>query len=370
MGRICTSGNPDTTQHGWRAALFIVLGVLFTTSVSGASRYNLAADYKPGERFMSIRLLGTLSIPDNPVSSIRVDELSGLAWDEDEQILYALSNRGKLFHLKPVFRDGQLQDVKVKAAFRLRTHWGRKLKKKHRDAEGLSLENGDNGKKGDSKLLISFERSPRIAWFNNKGYQEGSLTLPAPLNDATKYESKNHGLESVTINPKFGTITAPEVPLPGTRGTRLYSLSGKQWQIPDFPIPENAIVGMESIPDGDLLLLERAFSSVFSPVVISLHKIHLSEDCRISPGKKATKTCSDKTIAIFSSTKGWNVDNFEGLTRHRGNRYFIVSDNNRFWMQRTLLSYFEVLPEDQAAASESQADFPKDSSISEEIQSD
>ena len=365
MGDTCTGRNPNRAWRYWRSALLITLGILVTTAVSGASRYNLAADYKAGERFMSIRLLGTLSIPDDPVDSIRVDELSGLAWDEDEQILYALSNRGKLFHLKPTFSHGQLQDVRVKAAFRLRTHWGKKLKKKRRDAEGLSLANGNNGKKGDSRLLISFERIPRIAWFNNKGYQEDSLALPPPLNDVTQYESKNHGLESVTINPKYGIITAPEIPLPGTSGTRLYSLSGKQWQIPDFPIPDNAIVGMESTPNGDLLLLERAFSSVFSPVVISLHKIHLADDCQVSSGKKSTKTCSEQTIAIFSSTKGWNVDNFEGLTHHRKNRYFIVSDNNRFWMQRTLLSYFEVLPESQTAANKSQAGSPGDTTFSE-----
>ena len=38
------------------------------------------------------------------------------------------------------------------------------------------------------------------------------------------------------------------------------------------------------------------------------------------------------------------MDNYEGLTRHTGNRYFMISDDNESFMQQTLLVYFEVLP--------------------------
>jgi hypothetical protein len=34
---------------------------------------------------------------------------------------------------------------------------------------------------------------------------------------------------------------------------------------------------------------------------------------------------------------------FEGLTRHRGQRFFMVSDDNRRTLQSTLLVYFELL---------------------------
>ncbi len=331
-------------KKAWPGQWYWLFAALSATSVYAATPVSLSAEHAVGERYMDIRLLGTVEIPDDPVGSIRVDEMSGLAWDEDEQLLYALSNRGKLFHLKPVFEDGKLVDTKVVAAFKLRNRYGKKLKKPYRDTEGLDTQYANNGKRGDSVLLISFEREPKIAQFDNRGYEIERLPLPAPLNDADRYDTTNHGLEAVTVHPQLGIITAPEVPLRGSEGVRLYSLDGKQWRIPAFPVADNAIVGMETMPDGDLLLLERAFSSMLSPIIISLHKITLDDACRTDTGKNANARCASRPVAIMSSSKGWELDNFEGLARHRGNHYFIVSDNNRFWLQRTLLSYIEVLP--------------------------
>ena len=317
-------------------------------SSPAARRFNLSASHNVGERYMDIRLLGTVRIPDDPVNGIRVDELSGLAWDEDEGLLYALSNRGKLFHLKPRFENGRLIDARVVAAFRLRTRYGKKLKRPHRDSEGLDVVNADNGKRGDTELLISFERKPKIARFDTRGHEIEALPLPPPLDNAKRYDSDNHGLESVVSHPKYGIITAPEIPLRGSAGVTLYTLDGKQWRIPPFPIADNAIVGMETLPNGDLLLLERAFSSVLSPIVISLHRVTLDDTCRSDGHGKPTHLCNSRPVAILSSANDWNLDNFEGLAHHRGRRYFMVSDNNRFWLQRTLLSYFEVLPPEAA----------------------
>ncbi len=333
----------------FKAVIALLLALLLCTTVSGASRYKLGSEYTAGEQFMSIRLLGTLSIPDDAVNSIKVNELSGLAWDEDEQLLYALSNRGKLYHLKPEFHEGLLVNVRVIAAFKLRNRYGKKLKKPFRDAEGLALQQGSNGKKGDSRLLISFERKPRVAVFDNNGHELKQLPLPRPLNDTASYESDNHGLEALTVHPQFGVITTPEIPLPATKGTTLYNLAGKQWAISRFPVPDNAIVGMETMPDGALLLLERSFSSIFSPIVISLHKVQLGDECLQTPARKPHKVCQTEPLGIFSSSEGWDIDNFEGLAHHQGNRYFMVSDNNRFWLQRTLLSYFEVMPHVESA---------------------
>lgn len=324
--------------------VMVALGLGNTASIGAATRFSLSAKHAVGERYMDIRLLGTVEIPDDPVDSIQVDELSGLAWDEDEQLLYALSNRGKLFHLKPVFKDGKLVDAKVVAAFKLRTRYGKKLKKPDRDSEGLSAQYTNNGKQGDSVLLISFEREPKIARFDNRGYEIERLPLPEPLNDADRYDTTNHGLEAVTVHPQLGIITTPEVPLRGDSKIKLYGLDGKQWQIPRFPVADNAIVGMETMPDGALLLLERAFSSMLAPIIISLHKVELDDACRVDTAKSDNHLCASRPIAILSSSNGWDLDNFEGLARYQGNRYFMVSDNNRFWLQRTLLSYIEVLP--------------------------
>jgi len=47
---------------------------------------------------------------------------------------------------------------------------------------------------------------------------------------------------------------------------------------------------------------------------------------------------------VLDNTKGWLLDNFEGLTQHQGRYFFMVSDNNDNRLQRTLLTYFEILP--------------------------
>jgi hypothetical protein len=49
----------------------------------------LSEEYPTGTSFMGIRLLGTLALSNASVNGIR---LSGLAWDEDEQTLYAPEN--------------------------------------------------------------------------------------------------------------------------------------------------------------------------------------------------------------------------------------------------------------------------------------
>jgi len=48
-------------------------------------------------------------------------------------------------------------------------------------------------------------------------------------------------------------------------------------------------------------------------------------------------------LAKMNSHKGWDVDNFEGLSRVGKNRYVMISDVNDNFYQKTLLIYFEVL---------------------------
>ena len=50
-----------------------------------------------------------------------------------------------------------------------------------------------------------------------------------------------------------------------------------------------------------------------------------------------------ETVALMDTAQGYQIDNFEGLTRHKGNHFFMVSDNNDLFVQRTLLLYFELV---------------------------
>ncbi len=52
--------------------------------------------------------------------------------------------------------------------------------------------------------------------------------------------------------------------------------------------------------------------------------------------------CPVKVLLKMNSHEGWDVDNFEGLSRVGRDRYVMISDDNDNFFQKTLLIYFEV----------------------------
>jgi len=298
---------------------------------------------------MGIRLLGSVALTPTTIAGLTLGGLSGLAWDEDESRLYALSDRGALFHLRPRFENGHLAGVRLLAAFALRDPRGRALAGRRADAEGLVVRHGDNGVSGDSRLAVSFERFPRIVLLRPDGRHVETLRLPAELTDAGRYASPNKALESLTWLPGPGFLTAPERPLEasgdGTVG--IFALDGRRWRYPLRTNPNASLVDMQALPDGGLVTLERGHGLMFLPMVISLRHTRITAD-------KNNEDFGDKplavtNLAILDSSQGWSVDNFEGLTRHRAMRFFMVSDDNFNALQKTLLVYFELVSLDDAA---------------------
>ena len=306
--------------------------VLETRSVA------LSENIKVGDRIDHIRFLGMLQLPNPKVDGMRFSQLSGLAWDDDDGILYAISDKGFLFHLQPVFENGVLTGVKLLKAIHLRELGsGKPLKGTRADCEGLDILHGRNGRKGDAELIISFERFPRIVRYRPDGYAIEELPLPAPLNDAKMYQDSNKMLESVCADSKLGVLTVPEVPLKGERQgvTRIFSLDGKSWI---YPLPTgNRISALECLGNYRVMALESNFSGVLGRLEVFLKLATLS------PGGSPTEPVPVETAVALDTGKGHQIDNFEGLARHRGKRFFLVSDDNDLFIQRSLLMYFELL---------------------------
>ncbi len=300
--------------------------------------YRLSPNVAPGDSFMGIRLLGSVVLENRSMDGLVLGGLSGLAWDEDEGRLYALSDAGALFHLRPHFDDGHLVRVQLLAAFPLRDQHGAALEDRWADAEGVDLRHGNNGKTGDSLVAVSFERHPRIVLFRPDGHPVETLPLPADLAGGERYSHPNKGLESLTWLPGTGFLTAPERPLTGgAEGiVSLFALDGRSWRYPLLATPKASLVDMQALPDGSLMTLERGHGLMFLPIVISLHHTRVTAD-------NAGQRLPVATLAILDSSQGWSVDNFEGLTRHRKSTFFIVSDDNFSALQKTLLVYFEPL---------------------------
>lgn len=291
------------------------------------------------EDFMQIKLLGGLKIKAKKVNGLKVTELSDLAWDEDEQLLYAISDEGLLYHLRISIKDNKLDSAEIIFATRIKGDNGRALRGKYSDSEGLAIRKGNNGIKGDSQLIISFENKPRIAYYDSAGNFVKKVKIPRIIKKKKYYRSKNKALESVTYHPKYGILTAAEYPLKKYPKDyqSIYASNGKIWHFPASQATNSAITGLEVLANGDILVLERAYQNPIIPIKINLRRIKLNQ-CN----KK--KECKIENIANFNGADGWLLDNFEGITHFQGNKYFMVSDDNNNPLQKTILVLFEIKP--------------------------
>lgn len=332
------SARPATLRVAGLAGGVLLAAVAYGEAGTAVSQpYRLSPHVAPGETYMGIRLRGTVELLPTRVDGVALGGLSGLAWDEDESRLYALSDKGAVFHLRPHIEAGLLSRVDVLGAFPLRDPQGRPLEGRRADAEGLVVQDAANGRSGDSVLAASFERFPRIVRFRPDGRFVDSLQLPAELRDADRYARPNKALESLTWLPRHGFLTAPERPLAndGDGIVALFTLDGRRWRYPLTATPNASLVALEALPDGTLLALERGHGAMFLPLVTTLRHVRLDG---IVTGALLPVT----TIAVLDTSQGWSVDNFEGLSRHRGLDFFMVSDDNFKALQKTLLVYFSL----------------------------
>ena len=85
------------------------------------------------------------------------------------------------------------------------------------------------------------------------------------------------------------------------------------------------------------MVLESNFGGILGRLQIFLKLATLSPDSSL------TEPVPIETAVSLDTGKGHQIDNFEGLAKHRGNRFFLVSDDNDLFFQRSLLMYFELL---------------------------
>lgn len=301
--------------------------------------YPFTEAYAPGDTFMGLRWLGTLELRPVSIDDQPLVELSGLEWSEDDQILYAVSDTGRLFHLRPVLEDnGRIGEVQGLAGFRLKDSEGKRFRGKFADSEGLAGIRTNDGKAGNSRLAISFERKPRLGEFTPEGRETKQLPLASAHRDIERYRGENKSLEAVTWHPKAGWLTAPEWPLKDedTYGVRL--ADNGRFGFARYPAPKCALVAMETLSDGSLLNLERCFSRASATLVVALRR---SAPLPEVPDPQAL--IKVREIAQFDTRGDFAVDNFEGLTKFGKRGFLMVSDDNQNYLQRTLLVHFELV---------------------------
>lgn len=298
----------------------------------GMVSVNIAPKLEDG-KFMGIKILDEKELSFGQIDGIHFSELSDMAYNAKTEILHMISDKGLLFSFATKFTD-KITSLKPLRAAKLKNKRGKRFKKWKRDSEGMVLD-------GKQRLFISFEGKAKVGYFHKNSAKYGQLIrkekLPAILRDSKNYRNKNKSLESLAWHPKHGLLTATELPLKGKEEwyQTIYTLSNKQWYFKAELDKHSAVVAMEVMEDGNVLVLERAYSGMLQPVVITLKKVYLSS---VKQG-----LCETKVLAKMNNHKGWSIDNFEGLAKVGSHRYVIISDDGDNFFQRTLLLYFEVL---------------------------
>jgi len=311
--------------------LFLFVGFLISLS-AGVSSVHIAPKLV-NQQFMGIKILDEKQLSFDKIQGVKFAELSDVTYHVKTHTLYFVGDKGMLYAFKARFSN-TINTLEPLRARKLKNKKGKRFRKWKRDAEGLTLD-------GKERLLISFEGDAKIAWFHKNSDKYASLIrkykLPKLLKNTKNYRSKNKSLESLAWHKKYGILTATEWPVKNDDKKRqtIYALRGKKWHFQAEPEAKTAVVAMEVMDDGNVLVLERSFTGLLEPFVVTLKKVMI-KNCK-------KKMCPTKVLAKMNSHKGWNIDNFEGLARVGKNRYVMVSDDGDNFFQKTLLIYFEVL---------------------------
>lgn len=263
--------------------------------------------------------------------SVRIDdhlvEISDIAFDKDDNLLYAIGDKGDLYHLKFKVDKQQITQLKVLRHYQLTPYSVGKI-----DSEGLTLQNDNDNIKGNSQLLVSFERTPAIIRFNNKGQEIEPITLPDKLSKKSFYNSKNKMLEALAYDTQSGLITSPQDSK--DRWHRIFNLtSGKIYKFHK----SSEVSGYDYTAQGDVIVIERRVDKI-----------------KNADGKKekVTTTLLLKHVALSgckercesSVIKQFDIDdplmkNYESLTRISDNTYLMANDNDQ--SDHTYFVYFK-----------------------------
>jgi hypothetical protein len=259
---------------------------------------------------------------------------SDLDISEDGARLTAISDRGYWLDAMVEYDAqgavAQLNDARLGL---LRNLGGRRQIGLAGDAEGMS-------RAPDGSFFVSYERRHRI-WLYPAAeppFSAAPRIVPAPPEARTIPE--NGGIEAL-VRLSGGRLFALSEELADDKGHNVGWIGdGRAWQrLTYVPGPAFKPTGATRLPDGDVLVLERRFTRLGVPGA-RLARVKADD---IRPGARLV----GKELALIEPPLA--LDNFEGIAARRGpggeTLIYVLSDDNYFFLQRTLLLSFELPPE-------------------------
>lgn len=302
------------------------LPLLASTALATASAVGAGA--------ADLEVLDSIQIPANGANGMSIEEFSGLAWDEDEQLLYAVSDRGVLHHFRIRIDGARIAEIQPVFSVPIAATGSEVSGGSLTNAEGLTALNDDNGSQSDTELLVAFEDGPAIVRLTPQGKRIADIPLPGPLADKEQYSKKNSRLEAVAFDKRHGMLTAPERPLEGRPKDRhtLYAADGTAWSFNAFQA-DSRLKAIQELADGNLLILERTREKKGGASTARLRYLDFAA-C------SAERECHLAELAAAQDML--LVNNFEGLARLSEDVFLMVTDITKKDAEPTTFVLFKI----------------------------
>jgi hypothetical protein len=259
----------------------------------------------------------------------RFSELSALHLGRDGHSVVALSDRGYWVTARLVHdASGALASIEDVRAGELRGPEGRDLEAHERDAEAIAPA-------PDGGYYVSFERAHRIWHYPASdppfGRAPRALAVPPGLQRAPA----NEGIEALATLAD-GRLLALTEGLFDAHGHLVgWVGDGREWSVLAYRHNGGFVpTGAATLPSGDVLVVERRFHILAGLAV----RVVLVAGQSIAAGA----LLEPRELARLAPPL--SVDNFEGIDIHVDEAgrtlLYLLSDDNRFLLQRTLLLQF------------------------------
>jgi hypothetical protein len=245
--------------------------------------------------------------------------------------LVAVSDYGHWFFFRPLRdRAGRLAGVDQAEINPMLDHKGLPFPSKgHGDAEAVRRE-------GAGAVLVAFERFHRIVRY----------TLPTPgaaqavsIPPAMRNLPGNGGIEALAVLSDGRKLMIAEDGRTPAGEAQAWLHDGKQWHELGYGLSDGYVATDAAVlPNDDVLVLERRYT-VFGGVSARIMRVARGS---IAPGA----ALRGEAVAEFAPPL--KVDNMEGLAvvpeAGGGTLIYLISDDNRSGLQRTLLMLFRLAP--------------------------
>lgn len=256
---------------------------------------------------------------------------SALGVSADGSRMVAISDAGRRLAANLVYdATGNLAGIADAALDTLADEDGRPLSQKvDSDAEAMSA-----GVAGE--IIVAFERRHRLRRYLPGRATPEPLAAPAELDGAPA----NGGIEALTLLSD-GRLLALTEAFGSSRALVGWVSDAGGWSVLTYGTlpgynPTGAATGAATLANGDVVVLERAFSRQGTDAA----RLVRLEAAAIVPGARL----SGSEIAVLGAPL--SVDNFEGIAARPGgggeDLLYIISDDNFRARQRTLLMMFAL----------------------------